>query len=256
MKNLIIALCAAFTLTSCNDDTIEIATTTFGQLNLKLDHRWGHDHAGATPSVDFVLNKNHFITGTSDTVNFQTLKYYVSNIKLTNIGGEVFTVPNSYHLVDVSKGSLQTITIDSVPTSEYIKVAYTIGVDSLRNVSGAQTGDLAPSKEMFWNWNTGYRFIVAEGKQVKHTGDSSFVYHLGGFSGVNNALKNLDYTFGTNLTVSPQATPAAHFNINVSGFWNNTTSIQNYKMIHMPGAKAVTLATNFSSSFELNHAHQ
>lgn len=256
MKYLIIALCFAFTLTSCEDKNDDVLLPSFGTMELKLDHRWGHDHAGGMPSEDFELNKNYIIHGTNDTVLFNKFMYYVSNIKLTTVTGKVHSVPNSYNLVDVTTGNLQIVSIDSVPTAEYVKVSFMIGVDSLHNVSGAQTGDLAPSKEMFWSWNTGYRFIVAEGKHVKQSGNTMFTYHIGGFLEPNNAIKELDFTFENNLSVSPEATPRPHFNVNVGGFWNNTTSIQNYTMVHMPGAKAVVLANNFSGAVELDHDHQ
>ena len=31
-----------------------------------------------------------------------------------------------------------------------------LGVDSLRNVTGVQTGALDPAMDMYWTWNTGY----------------------------------------------------------------------------------------------------
>jgi hypothetical protein len=34
-------------------------------------------------------------------------------------------------------------------------IKFLLGVDSLKNVSGIQTGALDPAKGMFWTWNTG-----------------------------------------------------------------------------------------------------
>jgi len=34
-------------------------------------------------------------------------------------------------------------------------LSFLLGVDTVRNHTGSQTGDLSPSKSMYWNWNTG-----------------------------------------------------------------------------------------------------
>lgn len=241
---------------ACNDKKDPDETpATYGKIELKFDHRWGHDHSGGTPSEDFVLNKNYVLQDSHDTVSFQKLKYYVSNVAFTNVSGGVHKVSNSYHLIDASTGTIASLVFDSVPSNEYVSVSFIIGVDSLKNVSGAQSGDLSPSKEMFWNWNTGYRFITVEGKQIKAAGDTAFVYHIGGFSGDKNALQHKSAAFSNGINANPNATPSVHFNVNIAGLWSNNSSLATTKKVHMPGSMAVQFSKNFRDAVELDHTH-
>ena len=50
-----------------------------------------------------------------------------------------------------------------LPEGDYTELQFLLGVDSLHNVSGAQTDDLDPAKDMFWTWNSGYVMAKMEG---------------------------------------------------------------------------------------------
>jgi hypothetical protein len=65
----------------------------------------------------------------------------------------------------------------NVPAGTYTGMYLTMGVDSARNVSGAQEGALDPANGMFWSWTSGYIMIKAEGLSPQGAG-GSFTYHL------------------------------------------------------------------------------
>ena len=256
MKKLFFAVLLITTITSCKDkDKDQPENPTYGDIKIKFEHFWGHSHSGHEAEA-FQLNTNLVTETAGDTVSFSKLKYYISNVQFTDVSGTVVAESESYHLVDFSSKNPFELIIEDIPTGEYVAVNFTIGVDSVRNVSGAQEGALSPSNEMFWSWNTGYRFIVAEGQCVTSTGNQDFTYHLGGFSGSNNAINVVDFAFGESLTTNPTATPSLHFNVNVQSFWNSNFNLKDNKMIHMPGTKAVNAANNFAGGFELNHVHK
>ena len=75
-----------------------------------------------------------------------------------------------------------TLTLSDVPEGSYTEMSYVLGVDSTRNVSGAQAGALSTANGMFWSWSTGYIMLKAEGTSP-NSGTGSFSFHLGGFSG-------------------------------------------------------------------------
>ncbi len=120
-------------------------------------------------------------------------KYYVSNIELKNsVTGATSVVPNSYYLVNEADSSSKNILI-SIPDGNYTEISFLLGVDSLKNVSGAQSGALDPANDMFWTWNTGYVMAKLEGtslvsNQVHH----KIEYHIGGFKGENSVLQRID----------------------------------------------------------------
>jgi len=119
-------------------------------------------------------------------------KYYISNIELENpVTGMKKSVPNSYYLINESDSASKKIWIDNDGIG-FTKISFLIGVDSLKNVSGAQGGALDPANDMFWTWNTGYVMAKLEGsaavsKQMHHV----LEYHIGGFRGENNVLQRV-----------------------------------------------------------------
>ena len=50
-----------------------------------------------------------------------------------------------------------------MPAGNYNSLSFLLGVDSMHNVSGAQTGALDPANDMFWTWNSGYVMAKMEG---------------------------------------------------------------------------------------------
>ncbi|WP_316930094.1 MbnP family protein, partial [Hymenobacter sp. IS2118] len=46
----------------------------------------------------------------------------------------------------------QLLALKDIPVGDYQSVSFTVGVDSARNVAGAQTGALDPNNGMFWTW--------------------------------------------------------------------------------------------------------
>lgn len=203
-------------------------------VTVQMDHSWN--------GSDFTLNTVYTHPTTGDELTFTTLKYYVSNIKLKKDDGTWWTQPESYYLIDLSQGEL--FTIHDVPEGNYTDISYMLGVDSLRNVSGAQTGALSTTHSMFWSWNSGYIMTKAEGTSPQ-SGTGSFTYHLGGFSGSNNTIEVKEATFGENLVLNGTGNPTIHMTVDPANFFTTIGSVANLNAVHMPGANAVTLSNDF-----------
>lgn len=92
---------------------------------------------------------------------------------------------NSYHLINEEGTASKSFSFFVMPT-QYNSLSFLIGVDSLKNVSGAQTGGLDPLNGMFWTWNTGYIMFKMEGNSPSSSVvNNKIEYHIGGFSGAN-----------------------------------------------------------------------
>ncbi|UPT67237.1 MAG: hypothetical protein M0D57_00620 [Sphingobacteriales bacterium JAD_PAG50586_3] len=147
--NIVLFLAALVAFSACKKDDDMEGT---GQFKLELEHSFGADA--------FELNSaNFYTTASGETVKFSMLKYYVSNVVLTKADGTTWAQPESYYLVDAESPASALLTINDVPAGDYTAVSFVLGVDSTRNVSGAQTGALSTSNGMFWSWNSGYIFL-------------------------------------------------------------------------------------------------
>jgi len=235
----IVLVSFSFFMSSCKKEN----TATEGSVTVKLNHSWGMS------GTNFALNTNLVHPMNGDTMNFTRYKYYISNLKLKKSDGSVWEQPESYFLVDLSNASTNSISLTNVPVGDYTEITYTLGVDSARNVSGAQSGALATTNGMFWNWNTGYIMIRADGTSPQST-SGSFSFHIGGFSGQYNAVASKTATFGTNqLTVSGDKTSEIHFNVNTAMTWCNSGSCAAVNSVMMPSALSLQMATDFHNGF-------
>lgn len=205
----------------------------------------------------FALNTN-YVNGSGDTVNFSKLKYYISNVELISAGGENWKETESYHLIDVSQSSSLSFSLNNVPGGEYTGIKFLVGVDSVRNVSGAQTGALDPANEMFWSWSTGYIFFKAEGTSPQSS-NGTFTYHIGGFAGPNHALRWVTINFGSeNLLVGANHEREVHLKVDVKKLFdgsNYTLSVANVHHQMMVNAVSASIANNYAEMYSLDHIH-
>jgi hypothetical protein len=219
-----------------------------GELEIAFEHVWGMDESAFSLNTDYIHPMNN------EALNFSTFKYYVSNIILTKEDGTQWKDTNSYYLIDLSKPSSLSLALSNVPVGTYKSMTYTLGVDSLRNVSGAQTGALSTANGMFWNWNSGYIMLKAEGTSPASS-SGSFAYHLGGFSGQYNIVTTKTVNFDTEkLMINNDHACEIHMKANPAKLFHND-AIANGANVMMPGAKAKTMSFNFYGSFIFEHLH-
>lgn len=259
MKKIFLAL-SLFSLTfvACKKDPVEPTPTptptpaaTTGSLKMEFE--------AIADSTALVFDTKNYINANQDTFTVSMFKYYVSNVVLTKSDNSTHAVTGGYYLVDHRTTGSNIITFTNVPVGSYKSVKFLLGVDSLRNVSGAQEGALAVSNGMFWSWNSGYIFAKMEGNSSKSTASGNkLMYHVGGFKGATNALRNVTISFGSETAnVSGTVTPELHLTADVQKFFKGTHTISFASMntVHMPGTNAMKVADNYSQMFTLEHIH-
>lgn len=253
---LIASLCATTLFTSCKKDD-ETGTTptpvapeiTYGEMELEFEHTFG--------TANFAFN-TAFTTDQGEEVNFSTLKYYVSNITLHHIDGSSWKQPESYYLVDLSTPSTAMLHLHDVPTGDYSGITFTLGVDSTRNVSGAQEGALSVANNMFWSWNSGYIFAKFEGTSPQSS-TGGFSYHCGGFQGENKALQEITFDFTpATLRIRQESAPVVHLMADIKNIFDqpgNQVSTAALGSMHMPGPNAKKIMSNFAAGIAFDHIH-
>ena len=237
-----IFLLLSFVTTSCKKDP-EI---TFGQVNLEFDHVVG--------SEPLALDPQQYTNANGDQFRITTFRYYISNIVLTRADGTQYKQPESYYLISEDKPASKLISIPNVPAGEYTGVTFTVGVDSTRNVSGAQTGALDPAEGMFWSWNTGYIFMKLEGYSPQSE-KGGLTFHIGGFKAPYNTIRTVSPSLnGKQLFVAAGRSPQVHLKVDVLEMFQTSNPIKFSELIStMDGAGSVTIADNYRDMFRVEY---
>ncbi len=200
-----------------------------------------------------ILNTGQYQNQNGDTFNVTKFNYFITNIKLNKADGTQFTETESYHLLKQSNPSSMTFDIAEVPNGTYKSVTFMIGVDSLRNSSGAQTGALDVNNDMYWDWNSGYIMMKMEGSSSSSTqGGGLLQFHMGGFSGANSVLRTVTLTFPQDLVINGNE-QHMHVTANLLKMFGdiNIIDFATLSAVHMPGANAKKIADNYQQMFSV-----
>jgi hypothetical protein len=204
-----------------------------------------------------------YMNPSGETFQITQLKYYVTNIRLIKPDGSETLVPESYYLVDIANvypnTSTVTLTVPNVAEGNYSAISYLIGVDSTRTESGAQTGDLSPSKDMYWAWD-GYMAMHFEGNSpVSPKSGKYFSYSVMGYKGQYNATQKVTHSFGSSLLMAkPSAVPMVHFSVEALEFFKNPSLLSIAKTPQSPltaDSANVAISKNYRDMFKFEHVH-
>lgn len=200
------------------------------------------------------LNTDSYINDFGEVFIINKLKYYISNIQLRETGtNNVVSVPDSYFLVDESADTSKTISV-RLPSGKFDRVSFLIGVDSARNVSGAQTGALDPLYDMFWTWNSGYIQFKMEGTSPMSTAvNNKITYHIGGFRTGENTIRMIDLDLPASklLDIKNFNSSLVTVGVDVDKVFNSVHPLEivSTPTITTPGNLAVQFADNYKEMF-------
>lgn len=216
-----------------------------GSVHMEFFNRVGDDPL-AFGTTQYTNSVNQLFT-------VSKFNYYISNIKLTKEDGSQYTENESYHLLQQSAPESLNFDLADVPNGTYKSITFMIGVDSFRNVAGAQTGALDQANAMFWDWNSGYIMMKFEGNSTSSPDTTDkLIFHMGGFSGANSVLRTVTLTFPNDLVVESNK-PHMHVKADVKKLFSgaNTIDFTSTYVLHMPGADAKKFADNYQQMFSV-----
>lgn len=260
MKNIfiLIGLLSTTIFSACKKASDDPAPAQTGSATIEFDNQFEKDPLDPTVYIPLEMNTRTYTNAASESYTISKFKYYISNIKLKKADGSEYAVPESYYLIDAGAHPDSEIELKNIPLGTYTGMSYVIGVDSARNVSGAQTGALDPANGMFWSWNQGYIFMMFEGTSPQSTAaDNILQYHVGGFrnSTNTNALQTVNLSFNTyTLRVTSVGTPEVHIMVEAAKVAKNQ-SFATMPTVHMPGAAAISISNDYASMFSFSHIH-
>jgi hypothetical protein len=203
---------------------------------------------------DQVLNfTDNYVNDLGEQYTVNGFKYYVHDIRLLNDNNELVPVSEEYFLVDEEDTASKTITL-TVPEDKYTSITWLLGVDSTRNVSGAQTGTLDPVKGMFWTWASGYIMAKLEGHSpVSTLSGQVFTYHVGGYKTPYITFRNIALPFSQNITVAKDTLITISVNAEINTWFSRVhdISIATSPACHSPGQLANDIADNYEGMFTI-----
>ena len=250
---LVAAAAAIGSLSGCNKNNTDTQPQV-GTVDVELEHV-----VGTTP---LSLNATTYTNPTSgERFTLSTFNYYVSNIRFQKADGTEYAQPESYYLVKESDAASKHLALKDVPAGDYTSMSFVVGVDSVRNAAGAQTGALDVNNSMYWNWNQGYIFFKMEGNLLTSStyAGKSFLMHVGGSTNPYNAVRTVKLPFtDTKLLVRADHQPEVHLQVDTLKVLNGPQPIQlsTFMGAHSPSANAVQVATNYAAGmFSVEHIH-
>jgi hypothetical protein len=209
--------------------------------------------SGNTTAIIFNLKFNQLpfqlekelTTDAGESIQVYKMKFYISGLKGINIKGDTMVLSKEHFLIDAADTSSQII---KIPAHSLQYLIFTIGVDSIKNISGIQNGVLDPVKGMFWTWNSGYIMAKMEGiSNQANTAGKRFTHDIGGFKYPFNSTRKV-------LLKVPQNkinNRSVYIEVNLAKWFTGKYSIllKEQPICHTPSKLAMQLADNFVTSF-------
>lgn len=234
LLSLTLGFFALLFLNACQDEETTPSTPSHAKLRLSFLHVVGNQ--------TLTYNTTEYTNANDERYTLEEFKFYLSNVRLRNSAtGALYEEPDSYHLVSptTENGMRFMIEIPEVPTGTYDQIEFSIGIDSLRNYSLDQVGDLDPASNMVWDWNTGYKFLLLEGRYFPESGTpAGLVYHIG--SDFN--YKTLNFEPQELLILQEGQEGLLDFQVDIDGIFREPTPIsfaQNNVVMFQPISRKV-----------------
>ncbi|MFN8437998.1 MAG: MbnP family protein [Cytophagales bacterium] len=201
MKHILIIYLSCSILLSCNKSTkTESIAPQAGDLSITPTFSAG------TQSFSF---DTPLVNDSSANYTISSCRYYLSDIRLTQKNGTIVEVDTVF-LVSPNRAAF---TLKNIPSSEYSKFEFTLGLDSVLNHKDPAIYPLShplayQSPAIHWSWNTGYIFMMIEGScdtTQNNNGTTEFgsypqamFYHIGMDEFKRNISLSYDFSVSTN----------------------------------------------------------
>jgi hypothetical protein len=147
-----------------------------------------------------LVKNQFFLLNDKDSVKVEKFVFYVSNIVISNKGGEN-EIDSNYYLIDVFDTTKNRININSAFKLNK-KISFNLGLDSATNYGGVKGGALDPMNNMYWTWQSGYINIKLEGtSNLCPDKNKQYIFHLGGFQYPYNSLNRVTFPLKKDLVI-------------------------------------------------------
>lgn len=253
-KNSCVLLCFGLiiSLSCCRKKDDQVSTPIDNSPKLQLVFK------NEVDGKPLVLNTGQYLNANGDTFSVFEYKYYISNIELKEPTSGTVKEDESYHLISEKIPGSKSFSLKNIKEGTYVSIKFLIGVDSARNVSGAQSGALDVINGMFWDWNSGYIMAKIEGTSPQAGSiPNNLGFHIGGFSGTNSALRWVELTFPNPVKISSDSRTTVEITSNLAEWFKTPNKINFSQMstINTPGYGAFMISSNYADMFSINRVY-
>ncbi|TDO20249.1 hypothetical protein CLV32_4009 [Pedobacter duraquae] len=254
-KLLTIISLSALLFTSCSKDDDNILAESEGKATVSFDAMFG--------SQDFALNKG-FTVG-SNTLTFNKLRYWVSNVVLVNSKNEEFKVPSSYYLIEETNAinltgvnndlsttvypatKREDVVLKEIPAGDYKSIRFSIGVEQKYNDNlSLQTGELSQLNGMTnvsWMWLTSYIYTSLGGTITNGTTSKTLKVE----TGLNANYKTVTLDFPAAVRISSTKATNIVLNADISKAIDGLDVYSTNTVGGSQAAAMTTVATNYAT---------
>ncbi len=177
LRSTILLIFSLFLLTQCTKKDGS------GTVTIQLDH--------SVAGNAFEVDQLKYACQAGHTYSIVNLKYYLSEIKLTDKHGQIISRGN-IHLFDIQNPASASLNLDNIPDGDYTQLSFVFGLSEIQNVDGGLINTLE-NINMEWPipGDQGYHYMKFEGRYDSlNTGIvRSFNIHTGATKGNQNYLE-------------------------------------------------------------------
>jgi hypothetical protein len=200
------------------------------------------------------LDSGVYKNGYGQSYTITRLRYYIGNIRLIRKDGAIGYSSPEYYIIDDAAPIANSIELNVDNMEGYSSIRFIIGVDSIHNCSGVQTGALDPVNGMFWAWNTGYIFFKMEGQSASSKSTANMLeFHIGGYKEPDNCIREINLNLGINgIKKKSDINSIIKIKTDISKVFNSTNKIDFSQLSAVTDFhNATTIANNYANMFSI-----
>ena len=212
----------------------------YGQSNIQFKFYFNHQ----TWQEDSI-----YYNSAKEALQINRFMFYTSQWKAINTQDDTIELSKEHYLMNIQDG--QSLKLPFQIPVNVKKIIFNMGVDSIKNTKGIQTGVLDPAKGMFWTWRSGYIMAKLHGTSPQaNTAGNRFSYEVGGFQLPYNAVRTIV------LALTPMQAHKESLIIptHLEKWFNGRQLIQisENPNCHNAGKLAMQLADNYATMFTIS----
>lgn len=196
-------------------------------------------------------NKAYY-TAQGDTFTITKFKYYLSNFSVVSETGENIRLSPEYFLVSDDSAASKKIVLSGLPLGRFKAISFMIGIDSIMNCTGAQSGALDPIYGMFWTWNSGYIMAKLEGTSpASRLPGHALQFHIGGYRGAHQSQRIVQ--LAAPFVVATERTARINLVADAAAWFNGLYPVRFSETagFMVPGTIGDRIADNYSHMFSV-----